>query len=393
MPPNGVGTHAPPASNYDCGGSCPCPFNYTPSMNYMSPSSLYVAVDNNGNSGFYAGYQDCNYLYYYYNYTTSASWSSQNSSIASIQSVGLVRGVSAGATSVSASYNGYTYRYNGSVCIGTFPVPGGGTSPATVTSLSQSPSQFNMSTGDTKQIAVTVTPSNVPVTLSFSGRTSPTSNPDSSGAATLTINGSGSGTINAGVTASPAGNSGVYSVTASGGGATSSNSTTVDIPPQVLIQMMQAEAGGTGNSTAMQGLGDVAQNRIHSSIFNPPYSNYQNTIVAGQFALTSTATGIEPELDLSVNVFTGSSARFCGALAFWTPTATQWTVVQNAINNPSTTFPSGTGAPTFSSWPQSNQEIVYVSSVGTQSNGAPNFLFLIQRSPSQYAAVAASCSP
>ncbi len=120
-------------SNYDCGGSCPCPFNYTPSLNYMSPGTLYEAVNNNVNSYFYAGYQDCNYLYYYYNYTTSASWSSQNPSIASIQSAGLVRGVSAGATSVSAAYSGYTYRYNGTVCIGTYPVPGSGSSQDNVT--------------------------------------------------------------------------------------------------------------------------------------------------------------------------------------------------------------------------------------------------------------------
>ncbi len=173
----------------------------------------------------------------------------------------------------------------------------------------------------------------------------------------------------------------------------------VRIPPQVLIQMMEAEAGGTGNSTLMQALGDVAQNRIHSSIFhnNPAGSNtnYQNTIVSGQFATTSTATGIQPQLNLSVNVFVGPPGRFCNALAAWSPTLTQWQTVQAAINSGTTTFPSGTGAPTFSSsvWPTQNQQILHVSAVGTKSDGGPNFVFLAFRNSTQPAAINASCSP
>ncbi|HEY6273046.1 MAG TPA: hypothetical protein VIX19_13785, partial [Terriglobales bacterium] len=269
-----------------------------------------------------------------------------------------------------------------------------GSGPCSVISLSQSPSSFNMSTGDTnQQITVTVNPSNVPVTLSFSGTSSPTSNPNSSGAVTLSTSGSGSGTINSKVTASPAGNSGVYKVTASANGSTSSNSTTIQIPPQVLIRMMQAEAGGTGNDTAMESLGDVARNRIGSSLFDPPYSNYQNTIVSGQFALSSTTTGIEPELDLSVDVFLTRAGDFCGALAFWTPTSAQWTAVQSAISSKTTSFPAGTGAPVFGSWSTANQQILYDSAVGTQGNGAPNFVFLAWRSNTQPAAVTATCTP
>ncbi|MGH9454626.1 MAG: hypothetical protein ACRD2O_11730, partial [Terriglobia bacterium] len=47
--------------------------------------------------------------------------------------------------------------------------------------------------------------------------------------------------------------------------------------------------------------------------------------------------------------------------------------------------------PTYSSWLTSNQQIVYVSSVRTQGNGAPNFLFLVYRSPSAHAAVSGAC--
>jgi hypothetical protein len=157
--------------------------------------------------------------------------------------------------------------------------------------------------------------------------------------------------------------------------------------------MMEAEAGGTGNNTAMQSLGDVAQNRIHSSFFNPPYSNYQNTIVPGQFALSSTMTGIQPQLDLSVNVFTGGAGRFCNCLAFWSPTLAQWQTVQSAINSGTTVFTGGTGAPTFSAWLTQNQQILHVSAVGTKSDGRPNFLYLAYRNPTQPAAVSTSCSP
>lgn len=145
--------------------------------------------------------------------------------------------------------------------------------------------------------------------------------------------------------------------------------------------------------TAMQSLGDVAQNRIHSSTFNPPYSNYQNTIVAGQFALSATTTGIQPQLDLSVNVFTGAAGRFCNSLAFWSPTLGQWQTVQTAINSGTTVFPGGTGAPTYSAWLTQNQQILHVSAVGSKSDGRPNFLFLASRTSTQPAAVSTSCNP
>ena len=54
----------------------------------------------------------------------SASWSSYSPSIASIQSAGQVKGVSGGTATIAAAYTGDTWRYNGSVCIGS-PVNGG----------------------------------------------------------------------------------------------------------------------------------------------------------------------------------------------------------------------------------------------------------------------------
>jgi hypothetical protein len=248
-----------------------------------------------------------------------------------------------------------------------------------------------MSTGDTGNITVTVIPSGVGVTLSFAGTSSPTSNPNSAGAVTLSISGSGSGTINSSATASPAGNSGIYSVTASAQGVQSSNATTVNVPPQAMIQMIHAEANGA-DSTTMRAVAWVPLNRIQSSIFNPPNSNYQNTVVSGQFVLSSTTTGIEPELDIATGVFTGTSSdSSCNSLAFWTPTSAQWSNVQAAIASQTTTFPSNTGAPTYSSWSTQNQQIVYNTAVGTQSNGAPYFLFLRYRQSLVAAALQSTC--
>jgi hypothetical protein len=118
------------ASNYDC-GQCSCPYNYTPAFNYLAPQSEDVPVDSSEGFVFYAGYADCNNNDYYYDYTYSASWSSGNPSIASSLGYGLFRGVSAGNTSVSASYTDSDYTFQGSHC-SPYPVNGGASATANV---------------------------------------------------------------------------------------------------------------------------------------------------------------------------------------------------------------------------------------------------------------------
>jgi hypothetical protein len=93
---------------------------------------MNVGVGSEVNFEFEAGYEDCNYMEYWYNYTPSASWTSGSPSIASIQSTGLVKGVSGGTASISASYSGYTYSFNGSYCNQNPPVPGGASGTASV---------------------------------------------------------------------------------------------------------------------------------------------------------------------------------------------------------------------------------------------------------------------
>jgi hypothetical protein len=272
--------------------------------------------------------------------------------------------------------------------------PSGGVN---VLTLSLTPSPLNMSSGDTGvTINLTISPSTLSVQPTFTASLS--SNPNSSSPASVTVtNPSGpvSGSYNAPISASGANSpSGLFNVQAVAIGVTS-NVADLQIPPQVLIQMIQAEAGGT-NITTMTAVGEVVRNRFSSSIFNPPYSTYQNAIpgTPTQFATSSTTTGVEPELDIASSVFAGVSAgNFCGSLAFWTPTVSQWQIVQSAISSGTTSFPANTGAPTYSSvWPTSQQQILNVSAVGTQGNGAPNFLFLTQRTSGVPAAINASCN-
>jgi hypothetical protein len=102
-------------SSYDC-GTCPCPPNYDPSSNYINPSTLYQLVGTNGTMRLFAAFKNCNGCDIYYDYTTSASWTSGNTTIASINGTGLIGAVSAGATSICAAYTGNTYTFTGSYC-------------------------------------------------------------------------------------------------------------------------------------------------------------------------------------------------------------------------------------------------------------------------------------
>jgi hypothetical protein len=318
------------------------------------------------------------------------SYSSSNTSVAEVTDptgeVADVDGISEGSATIYGSVEDPEYDCEGFAEGAESVTPG----------ISQLPPMLNMSSGDTDQtIDFSITPDTVPLTVAFA--TGMLSNPNSSSAATVDIPtivnavGDESAPITVIGSNSPSGL--FYAVACATGGAPCAPiGTDIKIPPQILIQMMQSEAGGT-NTTAMGAVGDVVRNRFGSAFFNPPYSTYQNTIVSGQFTFTGTSNGIEPELDQAVSVFTRSGGDFCGALAFWTPTHSQWTAVQSAINSGTTTFPSGSGAPVYSSWPASQQQILNVTSVGNQSNGAPNFLFLVLRGPTQAAAVTVSCSP
>jgi hypothetical protein len=103
--------HAGMASNYDC-CICACPYSYEPAIDYIDPASANVAVNGTVDLTFYAGYEDCNDNYYYYDESEGVSWSSDDPNIASVGSSGTVTGQSAGTTSVWAEYYDYYYVYN-----------------------------------------------------------------------------------------------------------------------------------------------------------------------------------------------------------------------------------------------------------------------------------------
>ncbi len=318
----------------------------------------------------------------------SYSWSSNNSSIASISGPNYnqsanVYGAGVGSTSISTEvWDAYCQVY--------------ANWPAAVITVNQSPSQIKMSTGDTGTLNVVTSPSSfAPGILISYGMTS---NPNSAYATSAKFSppGTFTGNDNWKVSATSSSNSpsGIFIGTACVNAVCASQTTTIIIPPQLLIQMMYAEAGGT-NQTAMQSLGETIENRFSSPLFDNTFYNWQNSLVSGQVALnTSITTGVQPELNAAVNVFTDTNAGWCGALSWWSPTSAQWSSVQNAISSGTTTFPSGTGAPTYNSsvWPTSSQQILYVSSVGIKSGGVPNFLYLATRTSSQAAAVSSSCN-
>ena len=330
-------------------------------------------------------------------YSLSGNWTSSNTSVATVgANNGSVNGVAPGSSNFTGT--GQDYVYTSNYCA-VDPICGPQSSPqgsggGNVITLTLSPSIFNMSSGDTNvTIGLTISPSAASVQPTFTASVS--SNPNSSSTASVTVTNPSSavsGSYNAPISVSGTNSpSGRFNILAVANGV-SSNVADLAIPPQILIQMMQAEAQGTNNTT-ITAVGEVVRNRFSSSIFNPPYSTYQNAIVPGQFASSSTPNGIEPELDIAASVFIGvSGGNFCGSLAFWTPTSAQWQTVQSSLQSGTTTFPSNTGAPTYSTWSTSQQQILYVPAVGTNSQGVPYFLWLTQRSPSQPAAINASCN-
>jgi hypothetical protein len=368
---------------YGCGGCC----GYKSTMLWLDPLGVPMAATaDNGVQSF----EPCQGTYVDVSDSFYNNWSTASTTIATVDYYGTHTGHAVGSTTSQTSGLLICSPIR-SGCPQCNPTPRGGDN---VLKLSLSPTPLNMSVGDTNvTINLAISPSTFSVLPTFNSALS--SNPNSSNTASVTVTNPStpvSGSYNAPIKASGTNSpSGRFNILASANGVTS-NTADLAIAPQILIQMIQAEAQGAG-VTSMTAVGEVVRNRFSSSIFDPPYSTYQNAI-PGQFATTSTTTGIEPELDIAASVFTGASAgTFCGSLAFWTPTSSQWNVVQSAISSRTSTFPAGTGAPTYSSvWPTSQEQILYVSSVGTQSNGAPNFLFLTQRSSTQAAAISASCN-
>jgi len=201
--------------------------------------------------------------------TFYGTWRSANTAIATVDYSGNHSGVSVGST----NSNGSAYMQMMSIkptCPNNLQSPGGNDN---VVHVSQSPSILNMSSGDT---GVGVTGSVSPSSLASSVVVAQgsISNPNSSSQAAFTYNKPTSFTgndlwkISISGTNSP---SGMQNSQACVSGVCASQLTNATIPPQVLIQMIQAEAGGT-NVTTMAGVADIARNRFGSAIFGGQYT-------------------------------------------------------------------------------------------------------------------------
>ena len=372
-----------------CGVNCIYCYGYCNTVIILNPFA--VAVQATTNLYAQATYSDGTVQ----DFTTSSSWTSDNTPVATVgSSTGVVTGGSVGSANIIAAFPTLVAAA-GQVCAAYEPfcptftaTPSSGGS---VLSVSESPTQIAMSTGDTNnQITVSVNPGTVTATTSFAGTSPPSINPNSSCAATLSIPGqTGQGSLASTVTASPANCSGIFNVTATANGVSSSNNTTVEIPPQVLIQMMYGEAKGAG-SNAQLAVGVAARNRFNDTTYFNGDTNYQNTIVSSQFNgidITIT-TGVTPELGNAIGVFSRSTNDFItptgksSSQCFFTPTATQWTQINAAVQSGTTNegqVPNATGCYSLSPY---QQQIRVVTYVGTNSSGVPWFVFQGPRSSS-----------
>ena len=98
------------ASNYDC-NTCPCPANYVgcditpPPPSCLGPHAIMQCTCKETT-------QDCNANYYYFDVTQWATWTSDNTAVATFDSttVGLLRAHAAGSAHMKATYTGNIYR-------------------------------------------------------------------------------------------------------------------------------------------------------------------------------------------------------------------------------------------------------------------------------------------
>ncbi len=256
------------ASNYDC-CVCNCPYNYTPSLNYMNPINLYLWVTSMGSFAFEAGYEDCNSFKYWYDYTTSASWSSGNPSIASMQGAGLVKGVSGGTASISASYSGYTYTFNGSHCIQSSPVPGGSSGPGNVVTVSVSCSPAHLALGSTAPLATKTGNCNTTATPS-GGSFSWSVNKS-----TVTLNPSGGGASYTAASASSASGDTVITVQYTAGGQNASaQSAGITVHNPTSLNVDSDTTNPTGKSCNVPCLANPGNGTCNASTSNCGYSSY-----------------------------------------------------------------------------------------------------------------------
>lgn len=106
------------ASNYDC-QTCNCPI--TLYVVAVAPGSCDMIPGDTMQCASTATYVNCNAYPYYYDETSWSSWSSNNTSVSTVNSTGLETIQGGGTSTITASFTGatsYTYNcYRGCTCI------------------------------------------------------------------------------------------------------------------------------------------------------------------------------------------------------------------------------------------------------------------------------------
>ena len=258
-----------------------------------------------------------------------------------------------------------------------------------------SPPELHVSTGDpaaSHQITVEFTPNEMVLMAFYATKLG---NPGGTSDATLAIGNQGTeigrSPITVNVKASPAGGSIASVVNPDIGGRRSQLQSIVIVPPQILLQMMLNEARGLSSTSVRKYLGFAMKNRFGDSQYFPGQNTFASAINAGATHDATLTTGDQPYLDDAATVFwdtSGGGDPTFGCQGFWSPTASQWQTVQQALNNGTTTLPGGIGIPFNYNGHNELTQVVYLSSVG-QSNtqNAPSFLFVRKRSAGNPAVV------
>ncbi len=324
------------------------------------------------------------------------AWSTVSTTIATVNYYGTHTGVSLGSTTSNTS--GFIPNPNiPTNCPLVRRTPSGG---ANVITISQSPITLNMSSGDTsKGITVSVSPATAASSVAFAYGS--ITNPNSSSIATFTYNKPSSFTgndlwkISIGGTNSP---SGMQNALGCAYGVCARQASTTNVPPQVLIQVLYGEAHGqaaAGDTVSEPAVGSSIKDRFgHSEFPGGSASTYQAVIVSSQYngINTSITTGVEPELDVAVSLFNGTQGdTVAGSPCFFSPTASDWTAVQNAYLSGTTTVPPLTTDPGCYRTTTPGRQIVIKNSMpdNVNGNGAPAFLFERQKSSDSDPAVVA----
>ncbi len=253
-----------------------------------------------------------------------------------------------------------------------------------------SPSPLNVSTGDDASAHTMTLDYLDPADSSqfFNFPQTFRANVGGTGQTTLSLDGFyGRSPIHTTVQARPAGSSDVFTMQPQLSGHTFPQEVRIVVPPQILIQMMHNEARDLSSSTVRSLIGWAMRNRFSDSQYFSNQTTYQAAILAGA-TYDATTNGVQPELNAAASVFDGSADPTSGCQGFWSPTASQWQVVQQALNSGTTTLPTGVGIPfNYGGHPELTQ-IVYISSVGqSNSQNAPAFLFVRKRSSNSPAVV------